>query len=54
MHEPKQLLPWKDQSNLLEHACLTCLASQAVWNIFVLGAYGENILQASLWLQPTV
>ena len=51
MHEPKQLLPWKDQSNLLEHACLTCLASQAVWNIFVLGAHRENILQASPWLQ---
>ncbi len=51
MHEPKQLLPWKNRSNLLEHACLTCLASQAVWNIFVLGANRENILQASPWLQ---
>lgn len=54
MHGPKQLLPWKNESNLLEHACQTCLASQAVWNIFVLGANIENILQVSPWLKDGV
>lgn len=51
MQRAKQLLPWKDKSNLLEHACQICLASQAVWNIFVLGAKKEHILKVSPWLQ---
>lgn len=51
MREPKQLLPWKNEKKLLEHVCLTCLASQAVWNVFVLGARVEEILQASPWLR---
>ena len=51
MCEPKQLLPWKNEKNLLEHSCFTCLASQAVWNIFVLGSRAEDILQISPWLR---
>ena len=51
MHRPKQLLPWKGENSLIEHACKTCLASEAVWNIFVLGAQAENILNISPWLR---
>lgn len=51
MHRPKQLLPWKEENNLIEHACKTCLASEAIWNVFVLGSQAEKIINISPWLK---